>query len=87
MKTIVSLDTDVSLYVFDDNTTVDIQDSQVLIGDPVTLCVADCNSYNVVLFENVTPPADWYGHKYLYTVDNGWVLNPAWVDFDLEPTV
>ena len=86
MKTIVRLDTNVSLYIFDDNQVVNIQDNQTVIGDPVIMCIADCDSSNVVLFENVTPPADWYGHKYLYTVDNGWELNPAWVDPDTEST-
>ena len=86
MKTITRLGTNVSLYVFDDNIVVNIQDNQTVIGDPVTLYIADCNLSNVVLFENVTPPDDWCGHKYLYTVDNGWELNPAWVDPDTEST-
>lgn len=80
MKTIVRTNTNVSLYLFEDTEIVDIQDDQTLIGEPVTLYIADCDSSNVQLFENVESPTDWYGCKYLYTADNGWELNPDWVE-------
>lgn len=40
--------------------------------------IGDLNSTNAVLVENVTPPEDWRGCKYLY--DGAWTLNPKWVD-------
>ena len=80
MKTITKTDTNASLYIFDDDVVVDIQSGQTSVGDPVTLFIADCNSTNVALIENVTPPADWAGHKYFYTAADGWQSNPNWVD-------
>ena len=80
MKTIIKNDTNASLYIFNDDVVVDIQSGQTSVGDPVTLYIADCNSTNVTLVENVTPPADWFGHKYLYTAADGWQSNPNWVD-------
>lgn len=80
MKTIIKTDTNLSLYIFDDDVVIDIQDNQTSVGDPVTMYIADCNSTNVTLIENVTPPADWAGHKYFYTAADGWQSNPNWVD-------
>ena len=80
MKTIIKNDTNASLYIFNDDVVVDIQSGQTSVGDPVTMYIADCNSTNVTLVENVTPPVDWTGHKYFYTAADGWQLNPDWVD-------
>jgi|TARA_Y100000015_G_scaffold1970_1_gene1943 hypothetical protein len=80
MKTIIKTDTNLSLYIFNDDVVVDIQGSQTSVGDPVTMHVWDCNLSNVTLIENVTPPADWTGHKYFYTATDGWQSNPDWVD-------
>ena len=80
MKTITRTDTNASLYIFDDDVVVNIQASQTSVGNPVTLYIADCNSTNAAVIENVTPPADWAGHKYFYTAADGWQLNPNWVD-------
>ena len=80
MKSIIKNDTNASLYVFNDDVVVDIQSSQTSVGDPVTMYIGDCNSTNVTLIEDVTPPADWTGHKYFYTAADGWQSNPDWVD-------
>ena len=87
MKTLVNLDSNISLFIFEDAEIVDIQADKTLVGNPPSMVISDCNSTNVSLIESVTPPDDYLEWKYLYTVDNGWVLNPAWVDFDTEPTV
>lgn len=80
MKSIIENSTNLSLYVFDDDEVVNIQDDKTSIGDPATLYIADCNSSNVTLIENVTPPDDWCGRKYFYTPDNGWVMDSNWID-------
>tara|TARA_B100000900_G_scaffold352689_1_gene320476 strand:+ start:341 stop:586 length:246 start_codon:yes stop_codon:yes gene_type:complete len=77
MKTLIKTDTKVSLYIFEDSETVDVQNNKVIIGDPEKLIIADCNSANVTLVEGVTNPSEWIGHKYLY--DGEWKSNPDYV--------
>jgi hypothetical protein len=76
MKTLIENSTKQSKYVWDD-------DAVVTLGEEMTFApgfnIGDLNSTNATLVENVTPPDDWVGCKYLY--DNGtWTLNPNWVD-------
>lgn len=80
MKTVVRKDTNVSLYLLPDSTTVILNNSQMQVGsNPVEFYVVDCDVSNAVIHENVTDPGDWQGWKYLY--DNGtWTLNSEWVD-------
>jgi len=78
MKTIVRKDSKISLYLFDNGEVVNINAENTTIGNPVKLVISDCNTSNATLVENVTDPGDWTGWKYLY--DNGWTLNPDWVD-------
>lgn len=82
MKTITRNDNNVSIYLFDDATYVDIQADKTIVGDPVQFIIDDCNDSNTTLFENVSNPENWQGWKYLYTESDGWVLNPDWIDPD-----
>ena len=77
MKTLIRTSTKVSLYLFSDSETVDVQSDKVIIGNPATMIIADCDSSNVTLVESVTEPTEWVGHKYLY--DGGWQSNPDYV--------
>jgi hypothetical protein len=75
MKTLVHNETKESRFVF-----VDID--SVVLADNMIYCpnfnIADMNSTNATMVEDVTPPQDWIGGKYLY--DNGtWTPNPKWV--------
>jgi len=85
MKTICRLPdfdpANVSIYLFDDSKPVEIASDKTTIGDPSNpdFYIADCNSSNCILYENVTDPGDYAGWKYFYTPDEGWVLNPGWV--------
>lgn len=80
MKTVVRKGTNISLYLVPDSTTVILGESQMQVGsNPVEFYVADCNISNATLVENVTPPEDWTGGKYLYDA-GAWTLNPNWVD-------
>ena len=78
MKTITRIGTNISLYLFDDATYVDIQSDKTVVGNPVEFVIDDCNDSNATLFEGVGNPEDWKGWKYLYTEEEGWVLNPDW---------
>lgn len=79
MKTLTRPDTNVSIYLFDDEIPVLIGATQTQVGDPAQLYISDCDTSNIVLHENVTAPDDWAGHKYLY-VNGAWEPNP-----DLPP--
>lgn len=83
MKTICFNENNISIYLFDDTTFVDIQEDKIVIGNPVEYYISDCNKNNTTLFENVTSPDDWIGWKYFYTLKDEWVLNPEWNS--LEP--
>jgi hypothetical protein len=80
MKTITRNGSNVSLYLFEDSQFVGIAADKTTIGNPAILYIDDCNSSNVTLIENVTQPEGWTGCKYVYTVANGWQLNPDWID-------
>jgi hypothetical protein len=86
MKTIVKIDNDISLYLFDDEKEVNMQTNQINVGDPSNLdfIIGDLNSQNAVLYENVTnAPDDWFGEKYTFD-GTTWTQNPDWVDPDAE---
>lgn len=76
MKTLIHNETKQSRYIWADDIeiTVDVN----IIYTPI-FNIGDMNSTNSTLIENVTPPEDWAGCKYLYD-DGTWTLNPDWVD-------
>ena len=68
MKTLVENATGVSKYVFADDAAV------ILTADKITtpnFVIGDLNSTNTTLVDNVTPPIDWEGGKYIFN-------NGAW---------
>lgn len=79
MKTIVRKGTNVSLYLFDDATSVIITADKTIVGNPPEMYIGDCTTENATLFEGVTNPDAWIGWKYLYTAEGGWTLNPDWI--------
>lgn len=79
MKTITRNDTNVSLYLFDDTETVVMAATETTVGNPPQLIISDCGTSNSTLYEGVTNPDEWVGWKYLYTTEDGWVLNPDWI--------
>lgn len=76
MKTLIDNKTKQSRYVWADDAEVVVQADMVLTPN---LHILDMNSTNATLIENVTPPEDWVGCKYLYNA-GAWTLNPNWVD-------
>lgn len=78
MQTITRKDTNISLYLLEDDVTITVTDENIVVGEPPQFIIADCNSTNADLYTNVPAPEDWIGWKYLYTPESGWVLNPDW---------
>tara|TARA_Y100000389_G_scaffold204541_1_gene257840 strand:- start:3352 stop:3606 length:255 start_codon:yes stop_codon:yes gene_type:complete len=84
MKTIIEIATDISKYIFEDDAEVSLDSDSITTP---SFIVADMNSSTAELVEDVTPPADWMGCKYLYA-DSEWELNPDWVEpEDEDPEV
>ena len=68
-----------SIYLFEDNVSVALSDTNITVGDPAILIIGDCSSKDTVLHEGVTAPDDWYGHKYTYD-GTTWTVVAGWVD-------
>lgn len=77
MKTLVK--DNKSIYIFDDAEVLDITADNIQVGEPARFIISDCNSSNVTLYTDVTPPEDWVGHKYFFD-GTTWTENPDWVD-------
>lgn len=67
-----------------DDTPVVMGNTTIEVGAPLEFIIGDCSVNDTVLHENVTPPEDWIGGKYLYK-DTIWELNPAWEESDITP--
>jgi len=83
MKTLVKNSDNLSLYVFDDNEALDIHADKIVVGDPERMIIGDCNSGNVTLYDNVTPPSDWTGGKYLFD-GASWTANPGYTEPEIR---
>jgi hypothetical protein len=84
MKTIIENATDISKYIFEDDVEITIDEATITTPDFI---VSDMNSSNATVVEDVTPPEDWTGCKYIYA-DTEWELNPDWVEpVDEDPEV
>ena len=85
MKTIIKSSNKVSLYVFNDAETVDIQSDKIIIGNPEKYIIGDYNSSNASLVEGVAELSGWIGHKFLY--DGEWKSNPDYVEPPSPPEI
>jgi len=68
-----------SCYLYDDTEVINIQNDVTIIGDPVTLIIADINTENGKVYQNVTPPEDWEGNKYMFD-GTTWTISPSYVE-------
>tara|TARA_A100001391_G_scaffold33784_1_gene18316 strand:+ start:2105 stop:2371 length:267 start_codon:yes stop_codon:yes gene_type:complete len=87
MKTITENTTKLSKYLFEDSKAVAMDSEKITVGDPSSpdFFIADLNSSNATLTENVTDaPSNWSGNRYTYdpSADPKWVANSDWVDPD-----
>lgn len=76
MKTLIENATRESKYIWSDDAVITLGNSMTFTPE---FNIGDLNSTNATLVDNVTPPDDWYGCKYLYDA-GAWTLNPNWVD-------
>ena len=77
-KTITFNESNISAYLYDDAVPVAVESNRLVVGNPAERIIADMNSGNSTVHENVTAPADWFGGKYLFdgttwTEVDGWV--------------
>jgi len=80
MKTIVETSTKLSKYLLADDVTITSTSDNITVGDPAQFIIADLNSSNATITENVTnAPEDWVGNKYKLD-GTTWSANPDWVD-------
>lgn len=80
MKTIVETSTKLSKYLLADDVTITATADSITVGDPAQFIIADLNSSNATITENVTnAPSDWTGNKYKLD-GTTWSANPDWVD-------
>ena len=82
MKTIVTIENNVSKFLVEEGSYIIIEEDKTIIGHPYNDIVWDCDSSNVKVIENIIdPPEDWIGIKYCYdeTTEEKWVLNPNYV--------
>ena len=80
MKTIVETSTKLSKYLLADDVVITATANDITVGDPAQFIIADLNSGNTTIIENVTnAPEDWMGNKYKLD-GTTWSANPDWVD-------
>ena len=84
MKTIVETSTKLSKYLLADDVTITATSDNITVGDPAQFIIADLNSGNTTITENVTnAPSDWTGNKYKLD-GTTWSANSDWVDPDAD---
>ena len=74
MKTIVDNGNNQSIYLLEDDEELNVTATKIEIGAPVKQIVSDYNSTNTIVHENVEPPDDWIGRKYIFD-GTDWSLN------------
>ena len=76
MQTIVRNGTNISLYYYADNKTIDIGSDQttISVGGTPELIIADCNSSNATLHQGVDAKSDYWGWKYKHD-GSSWSAN------------
>ena len=79
MKTIVKNEGNISIYIFSDETEINLLDDRVEVGSPIILVISDHNAQTVTVYDNATPPEDWRGWKYTFD-GSEWALNPDYIE-------
>mgnify|MGYP003660978868 FL=1 len=84
MKTIVETSTKLCKYLLADDVVITATSDNITVGDPAQFIIADLNSGNTTITENVTnAPSDWTGNKYKLD-GTTWSANSDWVDPDAD---
>lgn len=79
MKTILNQENNLSLYIFEDDEIININDENTTIGEPVKTIITDCTSSNCSLVNCETFPDDWDGSKYFFD-GTDWTISQKWID-------
>lgn len=84
MKIITEKETNLSKFIYSDEHVIDSQEDKIVIlKDEKEVLIIGChNSGDTVVFNSDLIPEDWTGNKYFYTEQNGFELNPEWIDPD-----
>ena len=84
MKTIVETSTKLSKYLLADDVAITATENDITVGDPAQFIIADLNSGNATITENITnAPEDWVGNKYKLD-GTTWSANPDYVEPEEE---
>lgn len=74
----------IAIYQFSDDTIIEIGNDKTVIKDASgqeQLIISDVNTFNINHFTSVDEPSsEYFGYKWFYTEEDGWVLNEDWVD-------
>ena len=82
MQTITSINTNASVFIFEDNDEVTINSNNIVCPEFI---IEDMNSSNATIHTGVTIPEDWVGGKYFFDGTN-WTVNESWVELEEEET-
>ena len=77
----------VAIYMFDDTKQIVREDDKTIINDSngnPELIISDVTFDNSNVYQNVEEPDDYFGWKYNYNEDDGWVAIEGWIDPRLE---
>jgi hypothetical protein len=79
MKIIVEKDTNLSKYLFEDNIELTRESKRTITP---SFIIGDMGTENSYLFTGIESgiPEDWTGCKYTYTTEDGFILNPSWIE-------
>lgn len=77
----------VAIYMFDDTKQIVREDDKTIINDSngnPELIISDVTFDNSNVYQNAVEPDDYFGWKYNYNEDDGWVAIEGWIDPRLE---
>jgi len=79
MKTLCLIESNKSVFIFNDNEVIEINDVNIIVGIPIKFIINELNSNNSKLWEKIQAPDDWIGVKYLFD-GTTWTKNPDYIE-------
>jgi hypothetical protein len=84
MKTLVDSIQQLSIFVLEDNATIEEQNGMLKINDNgKVFFLGDKNSQNTVVYYNIEAPQDWRASRYFYD-GTSWSVNDKWEDTSIQ---
>ena len=84
MKIVTRKESNMSLFVLNDDEVLSWSDQGMVIGEPAWLIVPDCPQESVTVYTGVDAPADWIGSKFLFD-GSAWSIDPNWEPPKINP--